>query len=920
MSLTVGQPGRSGELVGRSEERARLALLMDAVRAGASQALVVHGDPGIGKSALLDHLTDQAVGYRVLRVVGVQSEMELVFAGLHQLCAPLMGLLDRLPVPQRDALRTAFGLSDAAPPQLFLVGLAVLGLLSEAAEEQPLLCVVDDHHWLDRASSGALGFVARRLAADPVGLVFGTRTPGGDLAGVPELRLTGLPDGDARDLLHSVLSGPLDKRVRDQVVAESGGNPLALLEWLRGATWTRLAGEFGLPDAVSLSGRLEEGFRRGLAELPSETRHLLLLAAAEPSGEASRVWRAAAQLGIRLHAVTPAVEAGLVDMATRVRFRHPLLRSAAYQLASAAERQEAHLALVEATDPQTDPDRRAWHRAQAAAGPDEEVAAELEASAGRALARGGLAASAAFLRRAVLLSDDPVRRTERILAAAETSLQAGAFDTALDLLATTQAGALDKLQGARVDLLRAHVSLASASDGQAPSLLLEAARRLEPLDRDLARDTYMTAWMAAVFTDARTAGTDIGEILRAAQHARPAEKGPATADRLLDAFTLMFTAGPAEAAPALREIVAVFTGPNLGATEALRLGWFAQSAASALWDHEAWHAILTRQVRLAREAGALDRLPIMLACLGVATVWQGDFVTAATLVAESDAVCGATGTTIAPFTAALLGALRGDEDEALPLITAAAAEAHGQGQGVAEAYANWTGAILHNGLGHYDQALALAAAAAEDSPGRYVSLWALTELIEAAVAIGQPEPARDALDQLARSTQASGTDFALGVEARSRALLSTGDDAETLYREAIDRLGRTTLRPELARAHLLYGEWLRRENRRADARAALRTAHDMLADMGVAAFAERARRELMAIGERVRRPSSEATVALTAQEALIARLAADGRTNPEIGAQLFISARTVEWHLRKIFTKLDIRSRRELAAALAQLG
>ncbi|MFI6060084.1 ATP-binding protein [Streptomyces sp. NPDC051286] len=920
MSRLTGEPGRTTTFVGRARERDRLARLVDAVRAGEGQALVVRGDPGIGKSALLDHLTQDATGCRVLRVVGVRAERELAFAGLHQLCAPMLDRLDRLPAPQRDVLGTAFGLTEGAPPQPFLVGLAVLSLLSEVAQEQPLLCLVDDHHWFDRASAGALGFVARRLGADPVGVVFGTRTPGGDLAGIPELRLTGLSDAHARELLRAALSGPLDARVRDQIVGESGGNPLALLEWLRDAARKRLAGGFGLPDAISLSSRIEDGFRRDLAELPPETRQLLLLAAADPSGDASLVWRAAGILGVRLHAATPAVEAGLADFGTRVWFRHPLLRSAVYRSASVPERHAAHVALVEATDPASDPDRRAWHRAQALSGPDEETAAELEASAARALARGGPAAAAAFLQHAVTLSTDPHRRAERTLAAAEAGLKAGAFDTALNLLAAAEAGPLDELQGARVDMLRGHVGFASALDGTAPPQLLKAARRLAPLDHDLARDTYLTAWMSAVFAGGLTVGTDLGEISRAARELPPSEGAPVTADLLLDALSLLVIAGPAEAAPALREINALFTGLDIDVQEELLLGWFAQASASAVWDHRAWHDMLVRQVECARLAGAFDRLPILLAALATTTSWAGDFATSAALLAESDAVCAATGTTIAPFIAVLLGALRGDANEALPLITAAAAEAHARRQGVAAAYVNWAGAILLNGLGRHEQALGLAVSSAADLPGLYCSAWALAELIEAAVHTGQAERAREALDRLVPSTQASGTDFGLGVEARVRALLSTGDAAETRYREAVDRLGRTGLGPELGRAHLQYGEWLRRENRRADARAELRTAHEVLAGLGVEAFAERARRELAALGERVHHPRTAPAGTLTEQEALIARLAADGHTNPEIGAQLFISARTVEWHLRKVFAKLGVASRRELAPALARLG
>ncbi|MFF4761564.1 ATP-binding protein [Streptomyces sp. NPDC001292] len=919
MSLAFGQPGPIDGLVGRSDERARLGRLVCALRSGVGQALVVHGARGVGKSVLLDRLVGEAHGCRVLRVAGARPERELAFAGLHQLCAPLMSGAASLPVPQRDALRAAFGLGGADRPQPFLVGLAVMTLLTRSAQEEPLLCVVDDHQWLDQPSTQVLGFVARRLATCPVGVVFGSREAPRELVGLPQMHLRGLRAPDARQLLDSVLTGPLDSRVRELIVAESGGNPLAMLDWVSGASWARLAGGFGLPDAVPLSAPGAEGFDRELGSLPSDTQRLLLLAAAEPSGDAALVWRAAQLLGVRLHALAPAVEAGLMDMSTRVCFRHPLLRSAAYRAASVAERQRAHRALAEATDPTADADRRAWHRSQATVGPDEDVARALEASADRALARGGPAAAAAFLQRAVMLSDDPLRRTERILAAARRSLQAGAYDTTLDLLAAAEASALDERQGARVDLLRGHVGLASAVDSQAPALLLKAARQLGTLDTDLACEAYLTAWRAAVTSGRRAAGTDIGEISLAARALRPSERNTSAASMMLHACSLLGSGGLEEAAPALRGVVAHFTGSAIDAAEELELGWFAQAAAVALWDFDAWHAVLTRQVQLAREAGALDRLPALTACLGVSVAWRGDFATALRLGAECDAVCAETGVTIAPYVATRVAALRGDEDEALPLMAPASSEYEVRGQGLAASFAHWNGATLCNALGRYGQALALADAAAREMPGLFVSLWARIELVEAAARAGQPDPARESYEELRRSTHAGGTAFALGIEARSRALVSTGADAEAAYREAISCLRHTCLRPELARAHLLYGEWLRRENRRGDARGQLRTAHDMFFELGANAFAERARRELLATGERLRRPGSGAGVALTAQETLIARLAADRCTNPEIGAQLFLSARTVEWHLRKVFTKLDIASRRELSAALSRL-
>jgi DNA-binding CsgD family transcriptional regulator len=919
MATNSRRGGRAPGLTDRHRERGVFDRLINAVQAGESRVLVVRGDPGVGKTVLLDYLVSRAPGCRLARAVGVQSEMELAFAGLHLLCASMLDHLEAIPVPQREALRTAFGVSAGPPPDRFLVGLAALSLLSEVAGERPLICVIDDEHWLDHASAQALGFVARRLGADPVGLVFAARVPGAELAGLPELVVEGLGESDARALLDSALAGPLDARVRDQIVAETQGNPLALLELPRGLTPAELAGGFGLPGAVPLSGRIEESFRRQLDALPPQTRRLLQLAAADPSGDPVLVRRAAGRMGIPLQAEAAAADADLAEFGMRVRFRHPLLRSAAYRSASAADRQEVHGALAKVTDPIADPDRRAWHRAQAAAGPDEEVAAELEHSAGRAQARGGLAAAGAFLERSVLLTVDPARRAERTLAAAQANMRAGAFGKALELLVTAEAGPLDEFASARVDLLRGQLAFASGPGSDAPPLLLKAAKRLESLDLELARETYLSAWMAALFAGRFAGAGDLLEVSRAARGLRSADR-PRSVDLVLDGLTLLVTDGPTAAAATLRRAASAFAGADISVEEALRWGWLAQAAASAVWDDERWRAMLLRQVQIARDVGALDQLPIDLASLGTDAAWSGDFAAAAALIAETDAVCEATGTRSAPFAAMLLASLRGDQAEVSPLIEATIAEAAAAGQGIAVTYAHWAAAILYNGLGRHEEARAAAQQASQDKPALYMAMWALPELIEAAVRTGDTHTAADALARLAETTQAGGTDFGLGIEARSRALVSEGEAAVGCYREAIDRLGRTQLRPELARAHLLYGEWLRREGRRRDARTQLRTAHEMLAAMGAEAFAERARRELLAAGETVRKRTVETTSELTAQEASIARLARDGRTNPEIGAQLFLSARTVEWHLRKVFTKLGVSSRRELHGALANLG
>ena len=908
-------------LRGRRSERDALDRLVESVRAGQSRVLVLRGEAGVGKTALLEYLVDIAGGCRVARAAGVESEMELAFAGLHQLCAPFLDRLERLPDPQHDALGTAFGLRRGEAPDRFLVGLAVLTLLSDVAEERPLVCVVDDAQWLDRASTQALAFAARRLVAESVAVVFAMRDSGDvhDLTGLAELAVDGLADADARALLASVIAGPLDERVRDRIVADTHGNPLALLELPRGMTSMELAGGFGLPDATGLSSRIEESFRRRLTPLPEATRLLLLVAAAEPIGDPVALWRAAAQLRVGTDAGAPAVAAGLVELGGQVRFRHPLVRSAVYRAAPAEARRSVHRALAEATDPDVDPDRRAWHRAHATAALDEDVAAELERSADRARARGGLAAAAAFLQRAAELTGKPERRARRALAAAQSKHEAGAPDAALQLLAMAQAGPLDELQRARAQLLRAQITFAVNRGRDSPPLLLTAAKRLEPLDARLARETYLDAFSAALFAGRLAHGVgvrEVAEAVLAADWETSARRSTRAFDLLLHGVAVLTTQGYAAGVPTLKRALSAFREAPMSEQEALRWLWLACRIARALGDDTSWDELTDRQVRLARDAGALSLLPIALIERFGVQLFLGDLAAAAALVVEAEAVTAATGSHLAPQGAIALAAWRGREAEATALIEAGRQEVVQRGEGLWLIATEWASAVLFNGLGRYEKALAAAEQASEHPHELGVSTWVPTELIEAAARTGHPERAAGPLLRLEEISRAAGTDWTLGVEARSRALLSEGEAAERLYREAIDRLGRTRVRVALARAHLLYGEWLRRERRRMDAREQLRTAHRMYDAMGMQGFADRAGRELQATGETVRKRTAETRDELTAQEVQIARLARDGRTNPEIGGQLFISPRTVEWHLHKVFGKLGISSRRELHDAL----
>ena len=855
----------------------------------------------------------------MLRAAGVQSEMELAFATLHQLCSPMLDYGECLPAPQRDALQTAFGMKLGPAPDRFLVALAALTLLSECAAERPLLCLVDDHQWLDHASAQVLAFVARRLSAESVGMLFAARAPAGDLAGLRELVIAGLRGHDARALLDSVLTGPLDERVRDQIVAETRGNPLALLELPRVLTPAELAGGFGLPGAPVVAVDVEENFRRRIEGLPPDTRRLLLLAAADPAADPALVWQAAARSGISVKAAGPAAEAGLAEFGVRLRFRHPLMRSLVYQLASGEDKQRAHAVLAELTDPRLDLDRRAWHWAHAAAGPDEDIARELESSASRAQARGGLAAAAAFLERAAMLTLDAPQRARRSLAAADSKAQAGAFGTALDLLAMAETGPLTDFERARADLLRAQVAFLTNRGSDAPPLLLMAARRLEPVDVALSRAAYLDALSAAMFAG-RLAGPDstMQAIARAARVAPRPLRRPRVYDLLLDGLTMHFVGGYAAGLPVLRRALAAF-GPGTSADEELRGLWLGCIASLHVWDDERWEELSIRFVRAARAAGSLSELPLALSTRAHMHLFAGQLPAAASLIAEVTAATEAAGTTLTPYGALGLAAFRGTDAEASALIEPIMKDATHRGEGIGVSVAEWASALLNNGLGRYGQAMTVAERAGAHDQNLGATNWAVVELIEAAARTGRMDKAATAVDRLSEMTRAAGTPWALGIEARSRALLCEGAAADSLYREAIERLGRTRLRPDLARAHLLYGEWLRRMRRRSEARGQLRAALEMLESMSMEAFADRARRELRATGEIARRrPRVARDAQLTAHEAQIARLARDGMSNPEIGARLFLSPRTVQYHLGNVFAKLGISSRSQLDRVLPE--
>ncbi|MFI5960368.1 ATP-binding protein [Cryptosporangium sp. NPDC051539] len=908
--------GPEPRLFGRARECQALDRLLTTASAGTSQVLVLRGDPGVGKSALLHYLSGQAGDWHVATAVGTESEMELAYSGLHQLCGPMLNHLQALPGPQRTALATVFGLSAGPPPDRFLVGLATLTLLAEVAEERPLICLVDDTQWLDEASTEILAFVARRLLAERIAIVCGARRGTGDrvLPGMPELAVRGLDDAASRALLLSNVRGPVDAALSNRIVAESQGNPLALIELPQAWKNDDLAGGFGLPDSRPISHKLEEGYARRFSSLPADTQLLVLIAAAEPTGNTALLYRATAALGLDISALAPAIDAGLVALGARVQFTHPLARSAVYRSAAPADRLRVHGALAAVTDADTDPDRRAWHRAGAVPGPDEDVATELEDSAERARGRGGLAAVAALLQRAVALSSDPARRAERALAAARASANVGRFDAARRLVASAEIGPLAEYQHAEVDILRAQISLFETRSADAFASLLKAAKRLEPVDAGLARDTYLDAWAAAYIAGHGSAADDRLTVSRAALDA-PRPDGPARpVDLLLDSLATVIIEGPRAAAPQLHRAVATFIDEACPPETIVRWNWLAVLAAWTIWDDESVYALCTRALTVARGRGALARLEFELGVYGQAAVRCGDFADVSQAIVEMDAISDHTSTVVASYLPMRLAAARGQEAEARALIQAVVKDAAAAGQRAVLERSDFSRLVLCNSLGQYEDALAAARESTGDEPEMFGSAWIAVELLEAATRAGRTAVAEYALQRVLGATAHLTHDGARGIAARSRALRATGEQADALYRDAIEHLGRSLLRPELARAHLLYGEWLRREHRRVDAREHLRAAHEQFTAIGMESFAERARLELSATGETVRKRTGDLRSHLTPQELQIARLARDGLSNPEIGARLYLSPRTVEWHLRKVFGILGITSRRQLRA------
>jgi DNA-binding CsgD family transcriptional regulator len=905
-------------LVGRKHETEILDRLLAAAGAGERGVLVITGEPGVGKTALINYAVASASGFRVARAVGVESEGELAFAALHQLCAPFLDRLDRLPQAQRDALGAVFGLSAGTAPEPFFTGLAVLSLLSSAAEEQPLLCLVDDAQWLDRASAQVLGFVARRLLADPIAMIFATRVPSPSaLDGLPELVVGGLTDAYARQILASAVKVPLEERVLDRIVAETRGNPLALLELPRGRTAAELAVGFGGAAALPVTGQIEQSFLRRADELPGETRRLLLVASADQVADQGTVRRAAERLDVGSTAAAPAIAAGLVDVNSELVFRHPLVRSAIYRAAPLDERQAVHRALAEEIDREVDPDRRAWHLAAAATWPDEEIAAELEQSAGRAQMRGGLSAAAAFLDRAAALTPDPQHRALRLLLAAGAHVMAGENEQAQDAVGASAQQLSDPAARAQAKRIEGAIRFADGRGGDTPSLLFEAAMGFRDVDVRLARETLLECFESAYWAAQLTTGATLVDVAEAAR-ALPAPEGDeSVANLLLTGYTERLTTGFAAAVPWWRRAADAHPG-ELARERRLHWEGLVWNVTGEMLDYEPHRATAERWIAAARAQGALATLPVALSGLAWCEVLGGRLDAAQDLNAQALEITAATGAPEVPGAAGILlmGLLawRGRE-ETRDAVEAVTAEAIRRGQGLGVSIGEYSLTLLDLGQGRYEDARISALKVFAADPLYFGSIN-LGDVVEATMRSGDTAGAEAALARLAERAEATNTPWALGLLARSRALMA--DDAEPYYVAAIEQLGRSGLGPELGRAHLLYGEWLRRERRRRDARVHLRAAYEMLDVMGVEAFAQRARAELVATGEHARARVEEARDQLTPQEQQVARLAADGDSNAEIAAQLFISPHTVAYHLRKVFAKLGVTSRGRLGAALAE--
>jgi len=908
------------QLLGREEEQSSILRNIEAARSGFSAVLALRGEAGIGKTALLDFAVEQSPDLQVARISGSEWEMGLGYSGLHQLTLPFLGGLEVLPAPQRNALRSAFGMDFGSEPNRFMVALATLTLLAEVASERPLLCVIDDAHWIDEDSAGALAFVARRLHADRVAMLFGLREIREYLPmfeGLPALELSGLAEKPARELLGSVVHGRIGKRVADRIVSETRGNPLGLIA-LGGELSAEKVSSGSPLEILPISERLEQRFLRDVRALSQPDQALLLAAAADPTLDNDRLCRAGAVLGFENPEASEAGVGQLLDLGPPIAFRHPLIRSAVYYGSSTTDRRRTHEVIASLIDSDTDPDRWAWHLGAAAIGPDEDTAAVLQQAAERGRSRGGFSGSAGLLTRAAELTPNEHRRAERFLAAASATVMAGVPQRSQSLLDLALPGLDSPAELAEALRVRG-ATLRLLFDPAAVSALVEAARALEPYDIREARDTWLAALEAEVLAQHDMTGSSLRSVAaEALKVPEDSQNAGSMGDLLLKGIASRIAIGHSTAVPMLREAIAMMcTDGPYGEPNLPSPWWLGDIACRELWDDSSRREILHRLTAACRDRGALFSLSIALLAQFERETWVGHFDLAEALFVEGRDITTDIGMEVMLwdlFKVTLLG-WRGLDAETRLVVAQSEALSESAGIGALLHHAYTGLVILELGGGKYEEALRYAQRIYDDDPPGY-GTQILPELVEAGVRSGHMEMAMAALDRLSDRVKMAGTPLALGILSRSRALVESGENAETLFRESIAQLAGTESAPEVARARLLYGEWLRREKRRVEARTELHLAYEAFDTLGANAFAERTRIELKATGAEARKRSAGTLNDLTPQEEQVARFAASGSTNPEIAAQMFLSASTVEYHLRKVFRKLGLTSRRQLKMSL----
>ena len=925
-------PASSSVLIGRSAEQAALGRLVDSLAHGLSAALVLRGDAGVGKTALLAQLPHIAPDVDFTWLSGVESETSLGFAGLHRLLIPHLHRMQEVPPVQRSALASALGLTEAKPTNVFLVGQAVLTMLADAAQARPLVCVIDDAQWLDQESVEVLAFVARRLFAEQLGVVFSVREPprNQQFEGIAELSISGLETEEAAAMLATITSQRVDPKVAEHVAQMVAGNPMAVGEVGRQLADARLTPDLLLNGPLPLGRRLEEHFRTQVQDLPASCRAVLLLAATHTSTDTAVLRRAAALDGLDLEAAAPAQTNSLIERGADIRFRHPLIRAAVYAAASPAERRHAHKTLAAVIDKTTDRDQHAWHLAAATLLPNENVAAELEGCAVIARSRGGYSDEASFLARAAALSPDSSRAASRYLDSATAALNSGAPHRATELLNLATPHLREPFARVHAQLIHVDIIINSGLEPYTAltSKRLEAARALITSDSALARQTLLEAIRSGILCGSYSSDTTLEQLGRTALDLWPALDGAHSVDDfLLQGLATAITDRFTEAAPALRRAVGmldqIVSGTELESSTRLMIFdtrvYLGHYAAICIFDDRRLIRLLRDAVDSQRERGILHSLVIGLHILAIHESVMGNISSAVAHKEEAHAVAKALGYTGQRMSATLpnaqLLAWQGRDHEVLEVTTSMFAFAGYLQVGELKRAARHALIVMHIGRGDYEQAFATGMQGLADNY-THLEVESLPSIIEAALRTGRQDVADDVLSKLRTIALASGTNWALGLLTRCSALAAAHKiEAEALYRESIAYLDETIVLTDQARAHLAYGEWLRRQQRYIEARTELRIAYDMFFSMGAPAFAERARVELAAAGAKIKKAKIGTLSTLTPQETQVVELAATGATNQEIATRLFLSTHTVAYHLTKAFRKLGVSSRRELIMA-----